>query len=462
MAFSNIDANTAPLGNLLQIKFSDGIRNQISKDFRDWEMVLKAKVSNSAARELRFMLLTAFGVDAINYANPGTIDSVFPSADRSSLQEYTAKFKEIRATIEVQYDLFERAIMSPEKYGEPIKVEMDSKLSASKRRLAADFHADGTGVLGTISAATISGTTVLVDLSQLDATRGHVGLFEYGQKVVPRAANGGATQASNAQVGPPAVPNTFSHFVVLQKDRDNQRLTLQAISTSGAPTTLTAAPAATEVLYRKAQADAADIPNLSSIADYGTATQVMAGLPSLVAADSRVIHGMTMEGAIASSELDAGGNPIDVRHIQRAMSQVKVKVGQDQYSWKMMVQAPETLDSLIESRETDRRFMSMDDGARGTKKFVYQHQNDSLECYTSEYCQPKRIYILPESKAGQKVLEFHGSDFKTVKAPGGGDFHLKPSASGFVATVVSYMQAIGVVICKHPASVAVIRNFSNS
>jgi hypothetical protein len=106
----------------------------------------------------------------------------------------------------------------------------------------------------------------------------------------------------------------------------------------------------------------------------------------------------------------------------------------------------------------------MEDAARGTKKFVYQHQNDSLECYTSEYCLPKRIYILPESKAGQKVLEFHGSDFKTVKAPGGSDFHLKPAASGggFVNTIVSYMQAIGVIVCKHPASVAVIRNFTNS
>lgn len=450
MSFSNIDIPA--LGNLLQIKFSDGIRNQISKDFRDWEMVLKAKVSNSAARELRFMLLTAFGVDAINYANPGTIDSTFPSADRSSLQEYTAKFKELRATIEVQYDLFERAIMSPEKYGEPIKVEMDSKLSASKRRLAADFHADGTGVLGTVASATLSS---VVTLDASDSARGHVGLFEYGQKVVAKTATGGASAAV-------AATGTLSHFVVVQKDRENQILTLQAVNTAGANTALTTAPAATEVLYRKAQADAGDIPNLSSISDYGTVSQVMAGLPSLVAADGRTIHGMQMSGAIASSELDAGGNPIDVRHIQRAMSQVKVKVGQDQYSWKMMVQAPETLDSLIESRETDRRFMSMEDGARGTKKFVYQHQNDSLECYTSEYCQPKRIYILPESKAGQKVLEFHGSDFKTVKAPGGGDFHLKPSASGFVATVVSYMQAIGVVICKHPASVAVIRNFSNS
>jgi hypothetical protein len=464
MAFNNID--DVALGNLLQIKFSDGIRNQISKDFRDWEMVLKAKVSNSAARELRFMLLTAFGVDAISYANPGTIDSVFPSADRSSLQEYTAKFKEVRATIEVQYDLFERAIQSPEKYGEPIKVEMDSKLSASKRRLAADFHADGTGVLGTVSASQVlaNAQNIAVALDSSDAARGHVGLFEYGQKVVARAANSTGTAAT-------LVTGTLSHFVVLQKDRQGQELTLQAINTAGVAADLATGPAAGEVLYRKAQADAGDIPNLTStggpglpapITDYGTATQVMAGLPSLVAADGRTIHGMQMSGAIAGSELNAGGNPIDVRHIQRAMSQVKVKVGQDQYSWKMMVQAPETLDSLIESRETDRRFMSMEDGARGTKKFIYQHQNDSLECYTSEYCQPKRIYILPESKSGQKVLEFHGSDFKTVKAPGGGDFHLKPTAAGFVATVVSYMQAIGVVICKHPASVAVIRNFTNS
>jgi hypothetical protein len=455
MSFSNIDVPA--LGNLLQIKFSDGIRNQISKDFRDWEMVLKAKVSNSAARELRFMLLTAFGVDAINYANPGQLDSAFPSADRSSLSEYTAKFKQIRATIEVQQDLFERAIMSPEKYGEPIKVEMDSKLSASKRRLAADFHQDGTGALGTIASQSLSSGKAVVQLSAADTARGHAGMFEYGARVVHYAANGGAGSAVTVSAG------TFSHFTVQERSRDLQQVTLQAINTSGTAVNVTAwTPTAGELLYRKGQADNSDIPNTTSVADYGTVTQVMAGLPSLVAADGRVIHGMTMSGATAGTEFDAGGNPIDVRHIQRVMSQVKVKVGQDQYSWKMMVQAPESLDSLIESRETDRRFNTMEDGTRGTKKFMYQHQNDSLECYTSEYCLPKRIYVLPEQKSGQKVLEFHGSDFKTVKAPGGGDFHLKPSASGFVATVVSYLQAIGVVICKHPASVAVIRNFTNS
>lgn len=454
MSFSNIDVPA--LGNLLQIKFSDGIRNQISKDFRDWEMVLKAKVSNSAARELRFLLLTAFGVDAVSYANPGQLDSAFPSADRSSLSEFTAKFKEIRTTIEVQYDLFERAIQSPEKYGEPIKVEMDSKLSASKRRLAADFHQDGTGALGQISSAT-TGATPTISLSTADSARGHAGMFEFQQKVVHKAANGGSGSSVTLSSG------TFAYFRVLRKDRANQAIIVQAYDTTDTARTVSAwTPTAGELLYRKAQADASDIPDTTSIVDYGTATQVMAGLPSLVAADGRQIHGMTMSGATAGTEFDAGANPVDVRHIQRAMSQVKVAVGQDQYSWKMMVQAPETLDSLIESREVDRRFTTMEDGARGTKKFMYQHQNDSLECYTSEYCMPKRMYILPESKAGQKVLEFHGSDFKTVKAPGGGDFHLKPSATGYVGTVVSYLQAIGVVICKHPASVAVIRNFTNA
>jgi len=456
MAFNSIDS--LALGNLLQIKFSDGIRNQISKDFRDWEMVLKAKVSNSAARELRFMLLTAFGVDAINYANPGQLDSSFPSADRSTLSEYTAKFKEIRTTIEVQYDLFERALQSPEKYGEPIKVEMDSKLSASKRRLAADFHADGTGVLATVASTAFSGGQAVVSLSTSNTARGHVGLFEFAQRVVNKVLAGTAGAVPTVSAG------TFSHWVVVAKNRDAQTVTLQAVNTLGANVTASVTGlAAGEVIYRKAQSDNSDIPDLSgTITDYGTVTQVMAGLPSLLATDARVIHGITMSGALAASGYDAGGNPIDVRHIQRAMSQVKVAVGQDQYTWKMMVQAPETLDALIESRETDRRFTTMEDATRGTKKFMYQHQNDSLECYTSEYCQPKRIYIIPESKSGQKVLEFHGSDFKTVKAPGGGDFMLKPSASGFVATVVSYMQAIGVVIAKHPASCAVISNFTNS
>jgi hypothetical protein len=169
-----------------------------------------------------------------------------------------------------------------------------------------------------------------------------------------------------------------------------------------------------------------------------------------------------MSGSSAGSRLSCGANPIDVKYIQKIMSKVKRSVGQDRYNWKMMCMSPETLDSLIESRETDRRFMTMEDGTRGTKKFMYQHQNDSLECYTSEYVPQKRLYVLPETKAGEKVLEFHGSDFDTVKANDMSDFHLKAASSGYVNTVVSYLQAIGVIIAKHPAAVAVLEDFTNT
>jgi hypothetical protein len=138
MAFSNI--SNLQLGNLLQIVFSNGVRNQISIDFRDFEMIKRAKVSSSAARELRFMFQTALGAAAIQYRDPGTSGRSFPSAQQAGISENTAKFKELNATIELEYNLWDRARTSPEKYAEPLALEIDSKASSAKRRLAADLH----------------------------------------------------------------------------------------------------------------------------------------------------------------------------------------------------------------------------------------------------------------------------------------------------------------------------------
>lgn len=453
MAFNNID--TLNLGNLLQIIFTNGVRNQISQDFRDFEMVKRAKAGSSVARELRFMIQKSFGPSAIQYRDPGTSGRSFPTAQQTSVQELIAKFKEINATIELEYNLWDRARKSPEKYAEPLALEIDSKASAAKRRIAADYYLDGTGVMGTLASVAVAGGMAVVTLSNADTTRGHVGAFEFFDLLLHYAAAG--TSGSSVTVA----SGTFDHWQVVSKDRSLLTVTLQAVNTAGNLVNTTSWTAtAGEVFYRVGQPT---IPNLTSIADYGTATEVMVGLESLVADDGRVVHGMTMSGTTKGSRFDAQANPLDVKHIQRAMSQVKVNVGQDRYSWKMMCMAPESLDSLIESRETDRRFVTMEDATRGTKKFMYQHQNDSLECYTSEYIPMQRIYIMPETKASEKVIEFHGSDFETVKAQGDSDFHLKASASGgYVNTVVSYLQAIGVIICKHPAAVSVIHNFTNN
>lgn len=459
MAYNNIDQ--LALGNLLQIVFSNGVRNQISQDFRDFEMVKRAKVGSSVARELRFMFQRAYGTSAIQYRDPGTSGRSFPSAEQATVNEYTAKFKEINATIELEYNLWDRARKSPEKYAEPLALEIDSKSSAAKRRIAADLYADGTGVMGTVASAAVTSPAsdqLTFTLATTNAARGHVGFFEYGDLLILRAAAGTASALDTSLVTEPV------YWRVITKNRDLNTVNLQALTaalaSSGTITAISVQPTAGDVFYRYQQPT---IPNLGSLTDYGTATEVMAGLESLAAGDGRTVHGIVMSGSTAGSRIDAGANPIDVKYIQKAMSQVKVNVGQDRYKWKMMCMAPETHDSLIESRETDRRFITVEDNKRGVKFFAYVHGGDTLEAYASEYVPPKRLYILPEAKSGEKVIEFHGSDFETVKGQGMGDFHLKPSASGgFVNTMVSYLQAIGVLICKHPASIAVVENFTNS
>lgn len=461
MSFNNID--TLNLGNLLQIVFSDGVRNQISVDFRDFEMVKRAKVGNSVARELRFMFQTALGAGAIQYRNPGVADRAFPAAQQVTIGEKSAKFKELNATIELEYNIWDRARKSPEKYAEPLALEIDSKASASKRRIAADLYGDGTGVVGQVVSAAVTSPAsnqLVFTLSSSDTARGHVGFFEFGDLLVLKAAAGTASALNTNLATEPA------YWKVVEKDRDNNTVTLQGLDSNLAPvasmTSISAQPTSGDVFYRYGQPTIYDLSAITSSVDYGTITEVMAGLESLAASDGRLVHNINMSGATSGSKIDAGGNPIDVKHIQKMMDKVKVLVGQDRYRWKMLCMAPETHASLIESRETDRRFQTVEDNKRGIKFFAYVHGNDTLECYTSEYVPKNRIYCLPETKAGEKVLEFHGSDFETVKAQGMSDFHLKPSSSGYLNTVVSYLQAIGVLICKHPASIGVIRNFTNT
>ena len=461
MSFSNVDVLN--LGNLLQIVFSDGVRNQISVDFRDFEMVKRAKVGNSVARELRFMFQTSLGPAAIQYRNPGVSDRAFPSAQQVSIGEKIAKFKEINATIELEYNIWDRARKSPEKYAEPLALEIDSKASASKRRIAADLYGDGTGVIVQVASAAVTSPAsnqLLFTISSSDSARGHVGFAEFGDILVLKAADSTASALNTNLTTEPA------YWRVVEKDRDNNTVLLQGLDSNLSPvasmTSISVQPTAGDVFYRYGQPSIPDLTAITSSVDYGTLTEVMAGLESLVASDGRLVHGITMSGATAGSKIDAGGNPIDVKHIQKMMDKTKVLVGQDRYRWKMLCMAPETHASLIESRETDRRFQTIEDNKRGIKFFAYVHGNDTLECYTSEYVPKSRIYCLPETKAGEKVLEFHGSDFETVKAQGMSDFHLKPSSSGYLNTVVSYLQSIGVLICKHPASLGVIRNFVNT
>lgn len=460
MAINNIDVLT--LGKILQIAFTNGIRLQISEDFRDFEYIKRARAGNSSARELRFMFQNSLNPSSIQSRNPGVSNRAFPRGFQPVIQENTALFKEFNATIELEYNLYDRARKSPEKYAEPLQAVINSTLSSSKRHFAKVLWLDGTGVLGTVASAAVTSPAsnkLVFTLSTADTTRGHVGSFEYYDILVLRSAANGASALDTSLATEPA------YWQVIDKDRDNAQVTLQGLDSAFAPVatiaSVTTQPTAGDVFYKFDQQVIGDLTALSSSVDYGSFSSELVGLETLASRDGRLVHGITMSGATGSTELDAGNVALDVSHIQKVMDKVKIAVGQDRYKWKQLMMTPESHAALIDSRETDRRFITVDDNKRGVKFFAYQHGNDTLECATSEFVMPKRIYAMPEQKSGEKVIEMHGSDWETVKGEGMNDFHLKPGADGgYVNNMVSFMQSIGVLICKHPAAIARIRNFT--
>ncbi len=459
MSFTNID--TLSLGTILQIAFSSGIRTQISTDFRDYEMVKRAKVSGHAPREIRFYFQNGLLPMNTQWRNPGTTNRPFPRGFQPGTAEYTAKLKEANTSVELEYNLYERAKVSPEKYAEPLQMILSAAMTSTKREMARALWQDGTGVIGQLGAAAAAVTSPASDklvftLDEGDTSRGHTGYFEYGDILILRTSAGGTTALDTSLATEPA------YWKVVEKDRKNGKVTLQGLTSafvSAGTITAVSVQAATGAVFYKY--DQPTIPDLtSSIADYGTVTESLAGLESLAANDGRVVHGITMSGVTGSSETDANAAALDLSHFNEVMDKVKIEVGQDRYRWKMACSAPETQSALIESRETDRRFISWDDNKRGTKVFGIVHRNDQIELCDSEYVHKKRLYILPETKAGEKVLEYHGTDFSTVKAPNGDDFHMKVSGGEYVNNVVSFMQACCVLICKHPKAIARIRNFA--
>src|ERR1019366_4944413 len=142
------------LGNYLTIAFIEGVHKQISVTYPEWEMVERMRVGSVDGREARFLLQTSLGPSAIQYRNPG-VRSTFPAGSESSIAEGTINYKELDATIELEYNLYRRILESKSKYdASALAMEVDSKLTSLKRQMCIDFYGDGTGVLGVAASAT--------------------------------------------------------------------------------------------------------------------------------------------------------------------------------------------------------------------------------------------------------------------------------------------------------------------
>jgi len=453
---------SAKLGKFLQRTYSDGITNQISEDFRDWEMVSKIKVSDQAARSVDFLINKSYGAPAVKMKNSGAVS--LPKGRQSTTDEGSAGFNQIYSTVELEYDLWERAKSGAKKYLEPLAHEIQNKGMVQKRILSAQFHLDGSGILGEVVSADqgTDANRVVLTLDGSDTARGGERYFEWEDEIVARAADG------------TFAPVTFNQTVlrVEDKDRDANTITVVGIDlSSDTEVAITAGDIAGGEVLTRTDTDLAtggDTPltrsfdpsaAMNTLGEINSLSEDFAGLESMTAKDSRTLHNLELKGVYKGEHFDAQNAPIDITHIQKSMDRIKTRNGPS-FKYKQVLTAPETLSAFIEANEADRRLVSNTDKTRGFGGFCYVHGQDTLELASSEYCGDKRMWMIPEGKAAGGCLELHGKDFTEINV--GGSEYLRQDGSGNYENVVQkFMMGYLTVICKRPGAILKIHNFQN-
>jgi hypothetical protein len=153
---------------------------------------------------------------------------------------------------------------------------------------------------------------------------------------------------------------------------------------------------------------------------------------------------------------------IDVSLFQKAISKAKRRVGAAGYKWDNALMSYASFDALVDSREADRRFNSVEDTARGGRKFTYVHGGDTIEFVVSEFCPENRIYCLPKGGKQGKAIGLHMRDAEHVKGPNGEPWHLNVNSSGFIKQFIAFHMMFAQLVAYQPASIAVITNFVNA
>lgn len=449
-----------PLGTLLTILFSQGIRMQMNTDYSDWDFIKQVRDGDPQGRETRFTLQTTLSPASVRYRGVG--NRSFPKPQQPDTAEYIAQYTELTAAVGMEQNLYERAIIAKDKkYADPFAQVIKSNAVSQKKRLSADIYLDGSGAIFESGAAAddtnIAAGSIVVSVSQLANAKGHVGTVELNDKFVCAQQDGTARNPSGG------TGTGFAYYQATNVDRVNDQVTLTLRNSSDATAINYAASniVATDVFYLNDSFDGA-LPDLTDTSlDYGKILH-MPGLPSLAASDGRVCHGLTMSGVLAGSDYSANNDAIGLRHLQRALTQVKTNVGEKDFKWEKFIAAPETFDAFIEINEADKRIRTEEDKVRGGSKFVYQHRTDTVELMTSIYCPKTKIWMPPTPvNKSERILESKMTDFKPVKAVNGDPFHLAVDSNGnYQRDVVGYMDAYGTMICKHPRAIASISSFT--
>jgi len=443
------------LGKLLKIVSVGSVYNTLNDESAMWEMMSrKLRKDAEQGAELRWNMRKSYGVAAAGFV-PTSAGS-YNSGHASQFSEATGTYKDFSLTIEVPQSLLKKAEKDIAAYGKPIAEEVEAKGIAMARVLSSTLTQDGTGIIGKVASAAADTTadTVAVTLKTGNSDPGYIGWFLEEDKVTVARDNSGEEKATINAAG-----STPAYWLVTDVDRSTHIVTLKPYTAADAAVNITAALSSTDLkasdLIRRSTSAWVNPADITSTVDYGTLSYQWPGLESLGAADNRLVHNVNLTGALKGTRFDCGGDLIEPQDIQQALSKVKTRVGQNRYKYKAAFMAPETYDAMIDERETDRRFNTVQDNTRGTSELKYQHKKDSLAFETDEFVRQNRIFCLPEGDA----LCFYGSDFDYVKPGKGSEWNLKPNSTGYDRSQMAFMEGAGLFFAKHSAAILTLENF---
>lgn len=446
----DIDINT-----FLKIYQMNGFTRNLSENSDMWGHFTKLKEMDPEARQLKYLVVTGLGYGAVQPVKADNT-SPYPKARRSELSEATARYKEWAWTVDVPRMLENKTGSELMQYARPLATELDNKQIAFARLKCIELQGDGSGVIGVVSGTpTVSSGSLIVTLSQTtgNAGRSFIRWMQKGDLIKPYSTAGAARTYDGSTVA--------DYWQIDSVDEENSQITITPYNSSDVAVTADGSHtvADTDVFVRYG-VTANDLTAISTN-DYETLSENMVGLESLLADDGRVLHGLTRSGSITGTRRDLSGAAIDSKHFQVLLSRLKVAAGKGRYKYTKAFMSDLVYDALIEARETDRRFHSIEDTDRGVKGIGYVHGKDRVEFSPDEFVHPQRIWVLPE---GKDALCYIGRDPTQVKPNGNDPFHLSTSSSGsgYGMNLQTFFEQTSVLLTKHPAACGVIENFTST
>jgi hypothetical protein len=464
------DMTNVSLGQVAQILFSKGFTSQMNRTYADFDNVLMSMKSGSPTTErtYQYLLLTALGINSHKWQQQGAGAVAFPSADAVTTQEVTAYMKQLQTTVEIDAIVWDRIKKADKKYvGNPFEVELQAKIDVIKKAQARALHGDGSQCLGVVGSVSAASNKLVVVLSTANTVigGGNTNWFHKGEKVF-FTTSAGAAQAADGVGTKDAVA-----FVVESVNRKTFTVTMGGLTTAGAAVAVGAVNeiSAGDYIYPLNAQDGTNAyqgPNVSTIAgtDFGVLTPAMAGLETLTAQDNRKLFGVSMIGELGGTQYDCGASLFSVEHIEEGFNEVEQNVGAGKYKWNQLLMPYNAYSALLEGKEADRRFNSVEDSVRGGRKFIYQYGDNALDCRKSFYCAFNRIWGIPTPSAGEMgesgyALEFRGTPFEAVSVNGQKEFLKPSSAGGYTNVLQSFLQAYATMIAKQPAACLRLHNF---